>query len=481
MKIEFGNAIARIGFLAVVLSGCIPQKTLKTENKSLPETYGRAVSEEASDTLNNGWTTWKDYFHDPYLVALIDTALVRNRALSIARQEVEMRGNEVLIRKGEYLPFVRLEAIAGLDKPGRYTSQGAVEEALDIAPGQPMPEPLTQLGLAAMSDWEVDIWKRLRKSKRSAALRYLAGEEGRNYAITELIADLANSYYELLALDNQLTLIRQNKVLQSDALHLVEMQRQAARVTSLAVQRFQAQLYRTSAMEFTLRAEILQTENHINAILGRFPQIIPRNPEVFYSTSTDPLETGVPKQLLFNRPDIRQAELELRASKLDVESTRARFYPSLKITAGLGLEAFNSQHLIKTPESMLYNLAGGLTAPLINRRAIKAEYLNAGSRQIQAVYEYEQSLLDAYIEVYNGMNRLALLSDQLTDRQAQVKALTESIDIAQSLFKSARADYVEVLLTQREALEASMDLIETQKEVLKTRVFLYQSLGGGWR
>jgi outer membrane protein TolC len=156
------------------------------------------------------------------------------------------------------------------------------------------------------------------------------------------------------------------------------------------------------------------------------------------------------------------------------------WYPSLRITAGVGYQAFNPAYLVRTPQSMLYSVAGDLIAPLINRNAIKAMYLNANASQIQAVYNFERSLVRAHIEVANQLAKINNLQQSYDLKTQQVQALTESIAISTRLFRSARADYMEVLLTQRDALESKMDLIENKKQQFNAMVDLYQALGGGW-
>lgn len=130
---------------------------------------------------------------------------------------------------------------------------------------------------------------------------------------------------------------------------------------------------------------------------------------------------------------------------------------------------------------MLYNLAGELSMPLINRRAIKAAYYNANAKQIQAVYNYERTVLNAYIEVVNKVSKISNLGKNYDRKEKQVQALTQSIVLADKLFKSARADYLEVLMTQRDALEAKMELIETKAQQMYAMVNVYQALGGGWK
>jgi outer membrane protein, multidrug efflux system len=193
------------------------------------------------------------------------------------------------------------------------------------------------------------------------------------------------------------------------------------------------------------------------------------------------VSSGIPSQLLTNRPDIKQAELELAAAKLDVKVARAEFFPSLGISAALGLQAFNPTYLFKLPESILYSLAGDLAAPLINRNAIRAEFNNASARQLQAMYNYERTILNAYLEVATQLSNISNLQYNYDLKSKQVDALTRSIDISNDLFKNARADYLEVLMTQRDALESKLELIETKQRQLNAVINIYRGLGGGWK
>lgn len=312
-------------------------------------------------------------------------------------------------------------------------------------------------------------------------LRYLSSVEGKNFMVTNLVSEIAHAYYELVALDNQLDILKQNIKIQQDALEIIKQRKQAGKVTELAVKRFEAEVFKNQSNQYEIIQAIKITENKLNFLTGSFPKEIKRNSIGFIDLKIDTLSVGVPSQLLLNRPDVRQAELNIEASKLDIKVARASFYPSIGISAGVGFQAFNPQYLLQTPESMLYNLAGDLLAPLVNRNAIKAELKNANAEQIKAAYEYEQTLLNAYVEVLNQLYVANNLEKSYDLRKKQVNALTESIRISNNLFKSARADYMEVLLTQREALEAKMDLIETKQAQLSAMITLYQALGGGWK
>lgn len=462
--------------LMVVLASChVPALVQVNENRTVPDSYNNQ-----RDTANMALTQWRSFFTDKYLVALIDTALKNNQELLITLQEIQIARNDVQFRQGPLQPTVGARLGVGVDKVGRYTSQGAGDASTEIVKGKETPEALTDITAALYANWEIDIWKKLRNAKKAAITRYLATVEGKNFVLTNLVGEVASSYYELLALDNQLEIVRQNIALQNNALQIVKIQKEAARATELAVQKFQAEVLKSQSMEFDLLQQINATENKINFLLGRFSQPIARDKGSFLRAIPAKAAAGVPSQLLANRADIRQAELELIASKLDVQIARAEFYPSFEIKAALGFQAFKPMYLLSFPESLLYSLAGDLAGPLINRNAIQAEFATASAKQLQAMYNYERSILNAYVEVSTQLSSIDNLQKSYELKAKQVDALTKSIDISNDLFRSARADYLEVLMTQRDALEAKLELVETKKEQLSAMILLYRGLGGGW-
>ena len=183
-----------------LISACVPKSLVlinKNENKSVPEHFNNA-----QDSTNTAKTVWKEYFTDPNLLGLIDTALHNNQELNITLQEIEIARNEIGARKGEYLPFVTLGGGAGLEKVSRYTSQGASDASTEIKPGTGTPEVLPNTYFGAFASWEVDIWHKLRNARKVAVANYLASVEGKNFLVTNIVAEIANSYYELVALDN---------------------------------------------------------------------------------------------------------------------------------------------------------------------------------------------------------------------------------------------------------------------------------------
>ncbi len=469
--------------LLIPLSICLAVVSCKTPaiaptkaSAAVPESYATS-----KDTTNTATLPWKTFFKDPDLVNLIDIAIQNNQELMITLQDIVIAKNDIRIRKGAMLPTVGVRAGSSIEKVGTYTSQGAGDASAEITPGSRVPESLTDFNVAAYANWEVDIWKKLRNSKKAAISRYLSTIEGKNFVITNLIGEVSDSYYELLALDSQLQIIRQTIVLQNNALEIVKIQKEAARATELGVQKFQAEVLASQSMEFETLQKIKETENRINFLLARYPQEIKRSKSDFLTLPAALVNSGIPSQLLANRPDIKQAELELAAAKLDVKVARAEFYPSLNISASYGLQAFKPSYLFNLPESILYSLAGDLAAPLINRNAIKAEFSNANARQLQALYNYERTILNAYLEVSNQLSKISNIESSFNLKTKQVTALNKSIEVSNDLFKSARIDYFEVLMTQRDALDTKLELIDTKKEQLNAAIHIYRNLGGGWK
>ncbi len=466
-----------IGVVLVILHSCgIPKVTTKENEVALPENYAAS----SQDTLSTAQLKWKDFFDDENLNILIDETLKNNKELNILLQKVAMSQNEIQARKGEYLPRINFGAGADIDKVGEFTRNGTVEKNLAIKDGKEFPEPLSNYQLGLYSTWELDIWKKLRNAKKVAYMEYMASQEGRNLLVTNLVAEVANSYYELIALDSQLSNLEQNIEIQKNALEIVKLLKESARTTSLAVKRFEAEVQKNQSEIYNLKQEIVETENKINFLVGRLPQPVIRSSSTFTEMQPKIVNAGLPSQLLENRPDVRKAQLELDAAKLNIKVAKANFYPSLGLKAGVGFEAFKPDFLLESPASLLYNIAGELSAPLVNRNAIKAQYKNASAKQIQAAFEYEQTLLNAYIEVVNQLSKIDNLEKNFDLKNKQVASLDESVEISNLLFQSARADYMEVLLTQRDVLEAKMALIETRKDQMVAMVNLYRALGGGW-
>lgn len=488
---KFSRVIARMAVCSVllVLPSCtIPCLRSAQPAPEMPADFDRASRTNSNDppgvaegdpTENSSRMSVEEFFHDPVLSSLIDQAIFGNRELKILNEEVQIARNEIQRRRGAYLPFVTYGAKVGVERNSLYTPLGAAEDQLLYPPGKHFPDPVPDFLLDLNLFWQVDIWRELRNARDAAIQRYIAACEKRNYFVTQLIAEVAEKYYDLMALDKRLENLNQTIVLQSQSLDVARAKKAAGRGTELAVRRFEAEVRKNQSEILIVRQEIVEDENRINFLLNRYPQPVERDSTGFYDLTIHSLSLGIPAQLLQFRPDVRQAERELAAAGLDVLVARAHFYPRLDITAGVGYEAFNPRYLFVTPEALMYNAAADLVGPLVNRQAIKAEYRTANARQLQALYEYQRTVLNAFTEVVNRVSKAENYSRSLEIKRQQLESLEASVDSATKLFQNARAEYVEVLLAQRDLRDARMVLIDTKSQQLAAIVNAFQALGGG--
>ena len=310
-KVKALIALAIAPFL-FLLTGCVPDIVRKEANTTVPQVYaGFTVDSTAAnstnspllstapDSTNTAMINWHSFYNDTVLTALIDSAMHRNQELNIVLQEIRIAQQEIQTRQGEFLPDVNVTAGAGLDKVGTYSRNGAVEEHLVAGEGTKFPDPLSDFGVGAEVSWEVDIWKKLRNATEAARLRYLSTVEGTNYVVTNLVAEIADNYYELLALDNLLTALTSMIDVQVQALSMVQQQKEAARTNELAVLRFEAEVLKNKSRRYKILQRITEAENRINFLCGRYPQHIERNSTTFLTMDTDSVRKGVPSQLLF--------------------------------------------------------------------------------------------------------------------------------------------------------------------------------------
>jgi multidrug efflux system outer membrane protein len=487
-KHVLARAIA-CSFLLVLPSCGIPNLRQAKPGSDLPANYTAGYN-GATNSENSSQLPIEDFFNDPILTHLICQGLAGNQDLKIMFEDIQIARNVILGRSGAYLPSVSLGSVSGLERFSQFTALGAAEKELTYLPGRHFPDPMGNFLLSANISWQVDIWRQLHNAKDAAVLRYLATAEGRNYAVTHLVAEIAENYYGLMALDKRLENLNRIIALQEQSLKIAKDKMAAARGTELGVQRFLAEVRRNQSQKLILQQDIIEVENRINFLVGRFPQPVERASGDFIDLNLHALSVGVPAQLLQNRPDIRQAERELAAAGLDVKVARANFFPRLDIAgpegptgpAGpIGYQAFNPKYLFWTPEALLVNVAGNLVVPLINKRAIKADYLTANARQLQSVYNYQRVILNAFTEVVNRVSKVQNYSKSIEIKKQQVKALEKSVEIASQLLLQAfhGVDYMDVLFAQRDLMDARMILIETKQQQLSAIVNVYQALGGG--
>ena len=464
------------GIMLLVLPSCgIPGLRKPEIAPGLPADFNGATSADNASQL-----TIEEFYQDQTLTCLIDQAVAGNRELKILNEEVQIASNEVLTRSGQYLPFVSVGALAGLNRSSRYTGEGAGIINDPFLPGRFFNLTHGNFQNGINYTWQLDIYRQLRTARDAAGQRFNSAVERRNYFVTTLAADVAENYYRLMALDKRLENLNLTIDLQEQSLEIARALKDAARITELGVLRFQAEVRRNQSEKLIVSQDIVVTENRINFLVNRYPQAVERDSAKFYDLNINRLSVGIPSQLLQNRPDIRQAERDLAASGLDVKVARVNFYPQLVLNGGVGLASFPFNHLFE-PQAVVGEIAGGLVGPLVNKRGIRAQYLTANARQLQSIYNYQRVVLNAFTEVTNRLSMVDKFTRSIEIKKQQLASLESSVEVAGNLFQNARTEYIDVLLAQRDLRDARLVLIDTKAEQLAAIVNTYQALGGGVR
>lgn len=420
-----------------------------------------------------------DFLNDSILSNLIDSALMYNNDLQMAFQKIEMSKSNVQFLKGRLLPEINFTSNGGVRRYGLYTMDGAGNSTTDIIPNKRVPVNLPDIYLGFQANWEVDFRGKLNNQKKAAYNKLLSSSEGLKYVQTNLVVEIASTYYDLIALDKELELLQETIVKQQEALEYVRAQKDAGKTNELAVLQFSGQLYNLHILEKEIQQQIVLTENKLNYLVGSFPKTIRRKKESLYQQLTL-VKKGLPSDLLNNRPDIKSAEYNLKAANLDLKAAKAAFLPSVNIISGIGLQAFNSAYLFRTPESIALNMIGGLVAPVVNKSAIKANFNLAKANEIEAMANYQQKILNGFLEVSNELNNLESL--QQIDTIANKKNIENklAVESALSLYKAARVPYIDVIISQQNALQSNIELINIAKRKKIAALNLYKSIGGGW-
>jgi multidrug efflux system outer membrane protein len=463
----------------VCLSGCKVMQPVKHDSAiKTPETF-----ESQTDSTGIGAIRWKDFFKDPKLVALIDTALLNNPDLQMAVQRIEMAKSNILLAKGAMLPTVNAEIAGGGRQFGDYTMDGVGNYDTNFSPNldanRKLPAPfLPDYFTGLRSSWEIDVWGKLKTQKKAAYTRFLASEKGKHLVTTSLIAQVSSLYYELLALDSELVIIKKNITLQQSAVENIKIQKEGGRANELGVRQFTAQLLNTQSLEIQINQRIVEAENTLNFLLGRFPQTIQRSINL-NDNLTERVQTGIPSRMLTRRPDIQQAEFELLANHADLQAARLAFLPSLNITAMVGFNAFKGS-LLFSSGSLAYTALGGLTAPIFNRKALKAGQKRSEAASMQSLHAYNKAILTGFQEVSTSLKKIDNTRKLSDFKKQEVDVLQQAVATSRDLFLTGYATYLEIITAQKSVLEAELSLTEVQKDQHLALIELYRSLGGGW-
>jgi multidrug efflux system outer membrane protein len=459
---------------SVVLLALIASFTAVAQQNQKPEVPSNFRNTTVTDTTNIADIKWKSFFAESDLVKLVDEALAKNNDLQLADKNIAIANLQFKQSKWGNVPQINAFADASSTRLSDNSLNGAnINQAL----GQHHVDDYT---VGFNLSWEADIWGKIRNRKKAAQAVYMQTAEAKKALQTTIVATVSTGFYDLLMLDAQLAIARKTLELNDSTLFAVNLQYEAGQVTLLAKQQTEAQRLIAAQLIPELEKNIQLQENALSILSGTFPEAKERASKLETIVVKENLAAGIPSQLLSKRPDVKSAELALKAANAKVGITKASLYPSLAISAAGGVNSFESSNWFTIPASLFGSVAGGLTAPLLNGKRLRTQYETAKLERDQAVINFRQTVLVAVGEVSNALVKIEKQEAQFTIANQRVETLHKAVSNANLLFRSNMATYVEVNIAQGNLLQAELELASIKKERLSSNVELYRALGGGW-
>lgn len=463
----------KYSFLLLALTGCalsckVVTKTYKQPQMNINDLYR---GQNATDTTTIANMPWQSLFSDTTLKALIAEGLYQNLNLKVAIQKIAEAQAALGQAKGALFPSLSGNASA--------TRSKLSAASLDYPPGTTISTLTTAYQLGLSTSWEADVWGKLTSAKRSAFANLLATDAAKRAVQTQLIADIADNYYNLLALNKELEITARTMENRIKDVETMKTLKEGAVVNGAAVVQSEANRYAAEVAIPDIKRNIRETENAIDILVGRAPGPLNHGKLDDQKPITD-LQTGVPAQLLKNRPDVQQAEYTFRAAFENTNVAHAYFYPSFTITASGGFSNLQLKDFFVN--SIFYNIAAGLTQPIFNQGINKARLKTARAQQLEALYNYQQTLLAAGGEVSNALYAYQSAKDKDDTRSKQIAALVKAVDYTNELLRfSSATNYTDVLTSEQSLLAAQLNGVNDKLQQLQAVVNLYRALGGGWK
>ncbi|MEP6806431.1 MAG: TolC family protein [Flavobacterium sp.] len=470
------NYITKIVMIAILITtiiSCKVSKDIETPKDAFPENFRSASV--SKDTTSIADVEWKNFYTEKDIIQLIDSAVARNNDLQIAIKNIEIAQYRFTQSKWGNVPQVNLNVTASTSNPSDNSFTG---KNLSQALGQ---NHIDDYSAGASLSWEADIWGKIRNQKKGAYAGYLQSEEVKKALQTNIVANVSKGYYNLLMLDAQLEIAKQNFKLNDSTTTIIKLKYDAGQVTTLAIQQSEAQKLVAAQLIPQLEQNIAIQENALSVLTGSFPNSKTRTIRLSSLEVKNNNAIGIPSSLVARRPDVKSAELALKVANANVGITKADLYPALRITAQGGVNSFETSNWFNIPASLFGTVAGGLTQPLFNNKKVRTQYNIAVVEREKAVLVFRQSVLVAVSEVSDALVKVEKLQQQESFLKERVKTLQQAIKNANLLFKNGMAEYLEVLSAQSNLLQSELELANIKREQLSANTELYRALGGGWR
>jgi NodT family efflux transporter outer membrane factor (OMF) lipoprotein len=451
-----------VGFTSILVS-CNTSNHYQRNAVNTDKLFGNYAT---TDSLTIANKPWRDLFGENYLQKFILEGLENNADMKIAIQKV--------IEAEAYFSQSKAALLPAISAKGMVNYTKNPETLYPNGPGE-----VNYFQLGADASWEIDLWGKLRSSKRGAYANLLATDAGRKAVQTRMIADIATAYYTLVGLDEKLAITRQTVKNNIDLVETMKVLEESGKVTGAAVVQSEAARYAAEVTIPDLEQQIRETENAFCLLLGRVPGTIERG-KIDQQILSTVLKVGVPAQLLDNRPDVMQAEFGVMSAFETTNNARASFYPALTLTASTGFVATDLNQFFD-PKAFAANVIGGLTQPIFNKRVNVTRLKVAQAQQEEALISFRNTLLKAGQEVQNALGLYESSVHKIALRKLQLESLVKSVDYTKQLLTYGTANYTEVLTAQTSLLSAQLSSVNDQLQQLSAVVSLYRALGGGWK
>lgn len=459
--------IALLAITALLLQSCFVAKDYKRPELKTADLYRNEVVSTDTATLAN--VSWDKIFTDPLLQGYIKKGLENNLDIKIAMQN--LAAAEATMKQGKegYFPTLSVGADWTHQELSRNSQMGSIVKNRST----------NQYQLTGTLSWEADIWGKIRSNKRATNASFLQTSAANQAIKTQLIASIATTYYQLMSIDAQIKVAEATLINRDKSIATILQLKKAGNVTEVGVKQTEAQKYATQLIIADLKNNALLLENTLSILLGEAPKKIERS--TFESQKIQPQITlGVPANLLRNRPDVIASEYNLISNFEMTNVAKSGFYPSFKITATSGLQSIDLKEWFSA-NSIFANIVSGLTQPIFNQRQIKTRYEIAKANQEKAYIQFEQSLLTAGKEVSDALAQYNNETYKITVREKQVDALKKAASYSDELLTYGLANYLEVLTSKNDALNAELNLVDNKFQQYKAIIQLYKALGGGWQ
>ena len=456
-------------FAGVLLTSCVVGKKYSRTDLNAPEKYREAITLTGDTILH----PWKSYYKDPMLVGLIEKALVKNNEVLIAMKSMEQLDLTYKQAKLSLLPTLDFDAGASRSYQSKNSLNGSLSAQFTSK------DYLDDYSANLRLSWEADIWGKAAMQKRDAKAGYFAQKENLSALKTRIIVQVAQSYYNLLGLDEQLKIAQKNIDLSNSTLSMMQMQYNSGLISSLALYQTEAQKKTAELLVPLAEANIAVQENALQILCGEYPDSITRSGNLDVAELNVVLPSGVPASLLSRRPDVKAAEYAVMSANAKTGLAKATMYPTLSLSPSIGINSFEFDTWFNFPGSVTKTIAANLVQPIFKKRQLRTAYEIAVLEQEKAVVQFKQSFITAVGEVSNAMSQLKNADKRMELATEKSVSLDKATTDANLLYKSGMATYLEVIVAQNSALQNDLDVVAIKLEKLNAAINLYRALGGG--